>query len=306
METIDLTDSLEASKDTPLPPPSFRPLASTDSTLTAFAQLTTIRLKASRCLISLIDSQHQYVLAESGPSFTIRDTHTEVNLKELWLGNVTIPRRRGVCDQVIRHVYRHVYEPTSSGESAEVLVINDLLEHEQYSSVNYVSGAPGWRFYAGTPLCSPEGSPIGVLCVYDEKPRNEGLDTEAIGFLQDMATTIMKLLIAQKAQHDNQRGEQMVRGLTDFLEGATSLQAAPSRPTQSFEPEDHEAQLKRPHLGPGVFSDDDVPTLNAWSPASVAARALKNDISIKRGPIDVNSVKDKPAKTSMATKDSES
>ncbi|KAH0078330.1 hypothetical protein KCU86_g8809, partial [Aureobasidium melanogenum] len=43
----------------------FRPLASRDTTLTAFAQLAALRLNVRRAMVSLIDSKHQYILAEA-------------------------------------------------------------------------------------------------------------------------------------------------------------------------------------------------------------------------------------------------
>ncbi|KAH7111841.1 hypothetical protein B0J11DRAFT_512083 [Dendryphion nanum] len=44
------------------------PVAAKDTAIIAFAQLATIRLGATRAIISLIDAQHQHVLVEATPA----------------------------------------------------------------------------------------------------------------------------------------------------------------------------------------------------------------------------------------------
>jgi PAS domain-containing protein len=52
-----------------------------------------------------------------------------------------------------------------------ILVIPDALRDPRFARNPYVVGDPQVRFYAGTPLYSPEGNKIGTLCVLDTIPR---------------------------------------------------------------------------------------------------------------------------------------
>lgn len=68
------------------------PQPSRDSTLTALAQLATLRLGAERAMISLIDGQRQYILAEATPNMCVHPATPGGNSSPLWLGSVSIPR----------------------------------------------------------------------------------------------------------------------------------------------------------------------------------------------------------------------
>lgn len=53
----------------------------------------------------------------------------------------------------------------------KTLVIPNAAEDERYASNVMVTGESHIRFYAGTPILSPDGLPIGTICVLDTKPR---------------------------------------------------------------------------------------------------------------------------------------
>ena len=53
----------------------------------------------------------------------------------------------------------------------DVFAISDALEDTRFSSDALVSGDSKIRFYAGTPLITPDGFAIGTLCVMDHLPR---------------------------------------------------------------------------------------------------------------------------------------
>ena len=54
------------------------------------------------------------------------------------------------------------------------MVVPDAAADERFAANAFVAGAPHIRFYAGYPLTSEEGVPLGALCVIDTEPRPAG------------------------------------------------------------------------------------------------------------------------------------
>jgi anti-anti-sigma regulatory factor len=109
----------------------------------AFDDLT--RLAAHICgtpiaLVSLVDADRQWFKSAVG----IEDLET--------------PRDVAFCAHGILH--------------KDVFVVPDALEDERFADNPMVIGDPHLRFYAGTPLTTPEGHTIGMLCVKDRAPRH--------------------------------------------------------------------------------------------------------------------------------------
>ncbi|WP_209348881.1 PAS domain-containing protein [Pontixanthobacter sp. CEM42] len=89
---------------------------------------------------------------------------------------------------------------------AEPLVVPDLIEDVRFQDYPPVAGEPHLRFYAGAPLISHEGAPLGSLCVIDTKPRPEGLSDLQKNGLQVLAASVMRRL-RHRREHLEQRAE---------------------------------------------------------------------------------------------------
>lgn len=69
-------------------------------------------------------------------------------------------------------------------------------------------GPPAWRFHAGVPLVTPEGSPIGLLGVLAPEPRAAGLDAAQAVALQALARQAMALIELGRAGAARDRSEE--------------------------------------------------------------------------------------------------
>ena len=151
-----------------LPPPPPPDEARRQAALDAYAVVGTVpeqayddivRLAITLCdapaaAISLIDHDRQWFKAQIG-----LDVHETA-------------RGEAICDRAIRQPDR-------------MFVVEDLLKQPELPRPSLrVDGDP-LRFYAGVPLLSPDGQPLGVVCVLDNKPRTlteaqrEGLEVLA-------------------------------------------------------------------------------------------------------------------------------
>ncbi|WP_119155065.1 ATP-binding protein [Caldimonas tepidiphila] len=75
-------------------------------------------------------------------------------------------------------------------------VVPDATRDERFFDNPLVTGAPYIRFYAGVPLRSSEGVPLGVLCVIDQKARQLAPQDEET--LQDLAALLSQELVRRE------------------------------------------------------------------------------------------------------------
>ena len=84
------------------------------------------------------------------------------------------------------------------------MVIPDTTEDPRFACNPLVTGQPGLRFYAGELLKTPDGLPLGTLCVLDTKPRPDGLTPLQEFTLKTLAQQVLTQLELRKLVHEQQ------------------------------------------------------------------------------------------------------
>ncbi|MBM1171646.1 sensor histidine kinase [Microvirga arabica] len=167
-------------------------------------------------LISLIDERRQWFKAEVG------------------LGMRETPLNCSIC-------LTAMLQPGT-------MVVPDLQEDLRFAHNPLVSGEPHLHFYAGAALRTPDGIPLGALCVLDYAPRTLSEDQAAILTLlaqQVMSQLELRRIIAERDERldDSRRIEQrqtlLVRELhhrvKNTLATVQALVGATGRSSGSFD-----------------------------------------------------------------------
>ncbi|WP_395942616.1 PAS domain-containing protein [Brevundimonas sp.] len=143
------------------------------------ARLAARLFDAPMAAVSLVDADRQWFKAEVG--LGVRET----------------PRPTSFCAHAML--------------SDVLMVVPDATQDARFVDNPLVTGAPSIRFYAGQPLLTPDGVPLGALCVLDDKPRPEGLTELQILALQTLADQVMTQLELRRALRERQESEETTR-----------------------------------------------------------------------------------------------
>jgi diguanylate cyclase len=121
-----------------------------------FTRIAAAALQAPIVLVSLIDSHRQWFKSRVG--LELRET----------------PRPMAFCSHAVA--------------LNDFLVVPDTHLDERFANNPLVLGAPFIRFYAGQPVHSVDGQPLGTLCVIDRQPRQFGEHEQRL--LRDLAQMV--------------------------------------------------------------------------------------------------------------------
>lgn len=145
---------------------SVRSLLPSELTITSELDILTTLVRdvfeAASCSVSIIDEDWQRIAATSG-------IETE-----------DCPREQSGCTHVVY--------------SGQPLIVPDMRLHPAFHKQAYVTGEPGFRFYAGFPLEVDTGLTLGALCVIDTKPRDfDSHQCEEMRRFAQLASALMRL-----------------------------------------------------------------------------------------------------------------
>ncbi|HEX7871470.1 MAG TPA: PAS domain-containing protein [Sphingobium sp.] len=140
-----------------------------DTHLDAICRLVASQCDAPIALVSLVDENEQRFLGSTG---------TE-------LGGTS--RSNSFCALAM--------------ESRDITVVPDATQDARFAAYDIVTGEPHVRFYAGAPLITAEGVPLGALCILDDRPRPGLTDAQTV-LLRLMADAVMDRLLLRRARRD--------------------------------------------------------------------------------------------------------
>lgn len=93
-------------------------------------------------------------------------------------------------------------------EPGQPLVVNDMRKDPRFSDNPFVTGEPRAVFYAGAPLVTREGYPLGSICVLDLQPRE--LTAEQVEALASLSRQVVKLLELRRTLAETKRSHQIL------------------------------------------------------------------------------------------------
>ncbi|KAH8690517.1 hypothetical protein BGW36DRAFT_56778 [Talaromyces proteolyticus] len=196
--------------------PSEQNTSSANTILTTFAQTATLKLNAQRAVISILDRETEYFLAEASSTSKLRDATNTVFSDSSWnavSNNGNFGPRLTLKTVALEPPLKNKYS---------FHIVNDLSTHEEYAKFPFVSGSPQFKFYAGTPLVTENGINIGSFCVLDTTPRDGLTDAEMddLGYLSFLAMDFLRL---SRRAAEGRRAARLSRGLSCFVEGSSSF-----------------------------------------------------------------------------------
>lgn len=132
-----------------------------DPALTRITEFAAALCEAPTALVSIVEERRQTFLARTG------------------LDQSETPRETSFCQFAM------------IGD--DIMVVPNATADPRFAANPLVTGAPGIRFYAGAPIIASDGTPLGSLCVIDDRAR-EGLTPLQRQGLRVLAADVMQRL----------------------------------------------------------------------------------------------------------------
>ncbi len=108
---------------------------------------------------------------------------------------------------------------TITGE--QIFEVPDALQDPRFRDNPLVQGDPHIRFYAGTPLTSPDGHNLGTLCVIDRKPRR--LSSEQRETLERLGRQVIRLFEQHLLAHRHAEQAALQQAILDSASSAVLI-----------------------------------------------------------------------------------
>src|SRR3954469_5126220 len=137
------------------------------------AKLAALTCDAPMALVSLVGKERQWFKSELG------------------MGMQETPRSMAICASALRE--------------KEMLVVPDLARDPRFADNPLVTDPPHVRFYAGAVLRTPDGLPLGTVCVLDHEPRPHGLKEDQAFTLRVLARQVMTQMQLRRAIFEREK-----------------------------------------------------------------------------------------------------
>ncbi|KAL2816037.1 hypothetical protein BDW59DRAFT_11906 [Aspergillus cavernicola] len=215
---------------------------SSDTALTALAQLGVLRFGCDRAFVSIIDEASHHVVAEATESIAIGNVHKQQHNDGIYLGVRSLDLGWGAVPHTIRFFTDRI--PATPVKTDNLVansthyIVCDFTKEEAYRDRPYVTDWPYMRFYAAVPIRSPGGFVLGSYCVVDNKPRANFGDVE-VESMKGIAGAIAQHLETVRLSHCHRRTETLVKSLTTFVKHQNDFDPTESYTTTSSQSTTH-------------------------------------------------------------------
>jgi signal transduction histidine kinase len=160
--------------------PQVAELSPPDAALSSLLKLLVDRLDADVAMVSLLDEETQFFLAGAG-----KDNSESAVKSAKWFGCNQVSHYGGLCKRTIA---------IDSTQHPAIYKELDMSRNSRTKGLPYVNGTLAkFRYYAGAPLKTAAGNPIGTIFVMSHRP-SSGLDAARQQVLTGTASNVMRQL----------------------------------------------------------------------------------------------------------------
>ncbi len=164
----------------------------------------------NRSLVSLIDRETQYFIAESTKTLHLDTGIADDPIDAIWAGCISVPKAGRLCECTLEAL------PSPTG-APPCFEIRDLTKDPRFNKLPFIAGGPKFRYYVGVPIKTKMGVAIGSLFAMDVKPREPVSDSNK-QFMTLMAQNVMTHLEMMREREERTRAMDMHMYLSAFVD----------------------------------------------------------------------------------------